>query len=71
MHYQCFAIILHKFINLTVIGDIALRFIVQQNIFHPITDIVFCKQQAVILGQAARKYRLQIFPVKEIAVQLH
>ena len=39
--------------------------------FAPITDIVFCKQQAVVFGQTGRKYRLQIFPVKEIAVQLH
>jgi hypothetical protein len=54
-----------------IIRNITLSFLVQQDIFHPVANIMFSKQQAIIFRQSCRKCRLQIFLVKEIAVQLH
>ena len=71
MHNQRFPVVLHQLVNLTTVGNIAFRLLIQQHFFRPVAYVMLCKQQAVILRQPRRKYRLQIFMVKEVAIQFH
>ena len=71
MHNQRLPVILHQFVNLSAVGNITLRLLIQQHIFCPVTDVMLCKQQAVIFRQSCGKHRLQVFMVKEVTIQFH
>ena len=68
VHNQRFPVILHQLVYFIAVGNIALSFLVQQYIFRPVTDIMFGKQQTVILRQIRGKHRLQVLMVKEVAI---
>ena len=71
MHNQRLPVILHQFVNLSAVGNITLRLLIQQHIFCPVTDVMLRKQQAVIFRQPCGKHRLQVFMVKEVTIQFH
>ena len=71
MHDQCFPVILDQLIDFSVIGNIALRLIEQQNIFYPATDVVLGEKKTVIFWQTGGEHGLKVFFVQKVSIDLY
>ena len=71
MHNQCPPVRLYQLVYTVVIRYVPLGLVIQQRIFQPVFDILFCKTRTILLTQVHRHYGLKVFAVEEILPHLH